>query len=128
MVVPGVILVATILPAFWAIGHFPTTFVFYVAVGWLSGVFCVSSGPVLVMLTETLPRSVRAGAVSTIYAFAIAIFGGSTQVTVKSLLVLTGNPLVPAYYWTAAAVVGLVAMAFVKESAPIKLLASRPAH
>ena len=77
------------------------------------------------MLTETLPRSVRAGAVSTIYAFAIAIFGGSTQVIVKSLLMLTGNPLVPAYYWTGAAAVGLFAMAFVRESAPIKLLARR---
>ena len=125
MLVPGVVLVATILPAFWAIGHFHTTFVFYVAVGWLSVVFCLSSGPVLVMLTETLPRSVRAGAVSTIYAFAIAIFGGSTQVIVKSLLTLTGNPLVPAYYWTGAAAVGLFAMAFVRESAPIKLLARR---
>jgi hypothetical protein len=73
------------------------------------------------MLTETLPKSVRAGAVSTIYAFAIAIFGGSTQFLLKSLLVITGNPLAPAYYWTAAAVIGLVAMLFVRESAPIKL-------
>jgi hypothetical protein len=38
---------------------------------------------------------------------------------------LTGNPLVPAYYWTGAAAVGLFAMAFVRESAPIKLLARR---
>ncbi|MGD0144242.1 MAG: MFS transporter [Rhizomicrobium sp.] len=125
MLVPGAVLAATILPAFWAIGHFHTTFVFYTAVGWLAVVFCLSTGPVLVMLTETLPRSVRAGAVSTIYAFAIAIFGGSTQVTVKSLIVFTGNPLAPAYYWTGAAVIGLAAMAFVRESAPIKLIGRR---
>jgi MFS transporter, MHS family, citrate/tricarballylate:H+ symporter len=123
MVIPGTVVVLTVLPAFWAIGHFHSTLVFYAAIGWLSIMFNLALGPVIVMLTETLPKSVRAGAVSTIYAFAIAIFGGSTQVIVKSLLTLTGNPLVPAYYWTGAAVIGLVAMAFVKESAPIRLSA-----
>jgi MFS transporter, MHS family, citrate/tricarballylate:H+ symporter len=121
MLIPGAMVVLTVLPAFWIIGHFHTTLTFYAAVAWLAVVFNVALGPVIVMLTETLPRSVRAGAVSTIYAFAIAIFGGSTQVIVKSLLDFTGNPLAPAYYWSAAAVIGLVAMAFVKESAPVKL-------
>ena len=123
MVIPGAVVVLTVLPAFWAIGHFHTTFAFYAAVGWLAVMFNLALGPVIVMLTETLPMSVRSGAVSTIYAFAIAIFGGSTQVIVKSLLIFTGNPLAPAYYWMDAAVVGLAAMAFVKESAPIKLSA-----
>jgi len=121
MLVPGIVVVLTVLPAFRMIGHFHTTLAFYAAVGWLAVMFNLALGPVIVMLTETLPRSVRAGAVSTIYAFAIAIFGGSTQFIVKSLLVLTGNPIAPAYYWTGAAVIGLAAMAFVKESAPIKL-------
>jgi MHS family citrate/tricarballylate:H+ symporter-like MFS transporter len=121
MVIPGAVVVLTVLPAFRMIGHFHTTLAFYAAVGWLAVVFNIALGPVIVMLTETLPKSVRAGAVSTIYAFAIAIFGGSTQFLLKSLLVITGNPLAPAYYWTAAAVIGLVAMLFVRESAPIKL-------
>jgi hypothetical protein len=59
--------------------------------------------------------------VSTIYAVAIAIFGGSTQFLLKSLLVVTGNPLAPAYYWTVAAVIGFAATLFVRESAPIKI-------
>lgn len=121
MVIPGAVVVLTVLPAFWAIAHFHMTLAFYAAVGWLAVVFNIALGPVIVMLTETLPKSVRAGAVSTIYAVAIAIFGGSTQFLLKSLLVITGNPLAPAYYWTAAAVIGLVAMLFVRESAPIKI-------
>jgi hypothetical protein len=36
------------------------------------------------------------------------------------LLALTGNPLTPAYYWIGALLVGLTAMALVKESAPVK--------
>jgi MFS family permease len=122
MLIPGAVVVLTVLPAFRIIGHFHTTLAFYAAVGWLAIMFNLALGPIIVTLTETLPRSVRAGAVSTIYAFAIAIFGGSTQVIVKSLLEFTGNPLAPAYYWTGAAVIGLVAMAFVRESAPIKLI------
>lgn len=121
MLIPGAVVVLTVLPAFRIIGYFHTTLAFYAAVGWLAVMFNLALGPIIVMLTETLPRSVRAGAVSTIYAFAIAIFGGSTQVIVKTLLTFTGNPLAPAYYWTGAAVIGLAAMAFVKESAPIKL-------
>ena len=56
-----------------------------------------------------------------VYAFAISIFGGSTQFVLTWLLAVTGNPLAPAYYWTCASLVGLVAMVLVKESAPVRV-------
>src|SRR5205085_222715 len=80
----------------------------------------ISSVPVIVTITETLPPHIRSGAVATIYAFAISIFGGSTQFVIKLLIDRTHNPLAPAYYWTGAAVLGLVAMILVTESAPAK--------
>ena len=78
----------------------------------------VSSVPVIVTITEQLPEHIRSGAVATIYAFAISIFGGSTQFVIKLLIDHTGNPLAPAWYWTGAAIVGLIAMVLVRESAP----------
>jgi hypothetical protein len=75
---------------------------------------------VIVALTEALPMRIRSGAVATIYAFAISIFGGSTQFIVAWLIRVTGNPLAPGWYWTGAAAVGLAVMAFLPESAPIK--------
>jgi hypothetical protein len=33
---------------------------------------------------------------------------------------VTGNPLAPAWYWTAAAIVGIAAMSATRESAPRK--------
>jgi MHS family citrate/tricarballylate:H+ symporter-like MFS transporter len=39
---------------------------------------------------------------------------------IKLLIDRTGNPLAPAWYWTGAAIVGLVAMALVRESAPVR--------
>ena len=79
-----------------------------------------SSVPVIVTITESLPARIRSGAVATIYAFAISIFGGSTQFVIKWLIDRTRNPLAPAYYWTGAAFIGLIAMILVTESAPIK--------
>jgi hypothetical protein len=87
----------------------------------------VSSVPVIVTITEQLPARIRSGAVATIYAFAISIFGGSTQFVLKLLIDRTGNPLAPAWYWTGAAIVGLVAMALVRESAPARGGAAAPA-
>jgi MFS family permease len=121
MLVPAALLLASILPAFWVISHFRTVATFYGAVAWLSMLAAVASAPVLITLTETLPRAVRSGAVATVYAFAISIFGGSTQFSITWLLDVTKNPLAPAFYWSGAAIVGLVAMSLVRESAPVKL-------
>ncbi len=118
-------MLASIFPAFWLIAAYRTTFVFYAAIAWVTILQSLSSTPVVTVLTETLPPRVRSGVVSVVYAFAISIFGGSTQFMLTWLLATTKNPLVPAYYWTAALVVGLLAMALVKESAPIRL-AQRP--
>ncbi len=124
MIVPGVLLLISILPCFWVIGHWKSLAALYGAVGVMTVFASVTSVPVIVTITETLPPRIRSGAVATIYAFAISIFGGSTQFVIKWLIDRTRDPLAPAYYWTAAAVLGLVAKIVVKESAPIK---QRPA-
>jgi MFS family permease len=118
MIVPGVLLLLSILPCFWAIGHFHSVWVLYGAEAVMSIFAAISSVPVIVTITETLPAHIRSGAVATIYAFAISIFGGSTQFMIKWLLTRTGNPLAPAWYWSGAAIVGLVAMSLVHESSP----------
>lgn len=114
------LLLLSILPAFWVISHFRSTATFFGANAWLSMLLALGATPVIVTLTESLPRSIRSGAVAMVYAFAISIFGGSTQFTITWLLDVTKNPLAPAYYWTGALVIGLTAMALVKESAPVK--------
>lgn len=124
MLIPGVVMLATILPSFWLISTYRTTLVFYAAIAWVTIIQALSTTPVVTVLTETLPKRVRSGVVSTVYAFAISIFGGSTQFMLTWLLGATKNPLVPAYYWTGALVIGLTAMALVKESAPVRLRAT----
>lgn len=118
MILPGILLLLSIIPCFWVLGHFRNVWALYGAEAVMSTFAAISSVPVIVTITETLPAAIRSGAVATIYAFAISIFGGSTQFVLKLLIERTGNPLAPAYYWTCAALVGLVAMILVRESAP----------
>ncbi len=120
MIIPGILLVLAIFPCFWAIDHFRNVTALYGAEAIMVIFAAVSSVPVIVTITEQLPPSIRSGAVATIYAFAISIFGGSTQFMIKWLITVTANPLAPAYYWTGAAIIGLIAMALVRESAPVK--------
>jgi MFS transporter, MHS family, citrate/tricarballylate:H+ symporter len=121
MVIPGVLLLVSILPCFWLIAHVPSVWVLYGTEAWMVLLASLSSVPAIVTITESLPPAIRSGAVALIYAFAISIFGGSTQFVITALLKWTGNPLAPAVYWSVALAVGLVAMALVKESAPVKL-------
>jgi MHS family citrate/tricarballylate:H+ symporter-like MFS transporter len=122
MLIPGVLQLLCIFPAFWAISQWRTPFVFYAAIAVVTILQSLSTPPVVTTLTEQLPKAVRSGVVSIVYAFAISIFGGSTGFMLTWLIALSGgNALIPAYYWMGALVIGLVAMALVKESAPVKV-------
>ncbi len=121
MLIPEVVLLLSILPGFWIVSHFRTAITFYAVIAWLSALAALASTPVVTVLTESLPKSIRSGTVATVYAVAISIFGGSTQFTVTWLIGASGNPIAPAFYWTAAVICGLTAMALVKESAPGKM-------
>jgi MFS transporter, MHS family, citrate/tricarballylate:H+ symporter len=70
--------------------------------------------------TEALPQNIRGGVFATIYAVAIASFGGTAQLVVTWLLHVSGNPLAPSWYLLLAAAVGLIAMSLMPETAPIK--------
>jgi MHS family citrate/tricarballylate:H+ symporter-like MFS transporter len=71
--------------------------------------------------TEALPREIRGGVFATVYAVAIATFGGTAQLVVTWLLHVSGNPLAPSWYLLLAAAVGLIAMILMPETAPQRL-------
>lgn len=121
MLVPGVLLFVSILPAFRMITHFRTTATLLGATTILFILLSLSVIPMITWLTESLPPSIRSGGVAVVYAVAIATFGGTTQYIVAWLIARTGNPLAPAWYWTAAAGVGLIGILAARESAPCKV-------
>jgi hypothetical protein len=71
---------------------------------------------------------IRGSVFGTIYAFSIAIFGGTAQLIVTWLTHITGNPLAPAWYLIASGACGVVSTALMAETAPVCLaLAPRAA-
>jgi hypothetical protein len=78
----------------------------------------MNTTPMLVSITESLPRGVRSGALATMYACTISVFGGTTQVIVKWLTDLTDSPLAPAWYMMGALLFGGSAAYLMRETAP----------
>jgi MFS transporter, MHS family, citrate/tricarballylate:H+ symporter len=123
MLVASTLLLLSILPAFWVISHYRTLGTLLGATAVMSILAVFSTGPVIIWLTESLPTAIRSSSLAIVYAVAIAAFGGTTQFAVTWLIRATGNPLAPAWYWSAATLVGLAAMMATRESAPRKLAA-----
>jgi MFS family permease len=120
MILSTALLAGCTYPAFLAIVHFHSAAALFSACVLLGVLTGLTQGPVVAALAESLPRRVRGRALSLIYAFAIAVFGGSTQFAVKWLLRATGNPLAPGWYMLGAALLGLVSMSLLRESAPAR--------
>lgn len=120
MIIPYVVLFLLAFPAFYFVSHARTVFALYAVSALLASLQCWGGGPTLTVVTESLPRRIRAGAVAVIYAISIAAFGGTTQFMITWIIAVTGNPLAPAFYMMGGIAIGLVAMVSVRETAPIK--------
>jgi hypothetical protein len=92
----------------------------YLACAVLASSSTLAGTTALVAITESLPRHVRAAGFGLIYAVSISLFGGSTQFMAAWFTRLTGNPLTPAWYMIGAVVLGLIALMYLRETAPVK--------
>jgi MFS family permease len=114
----SVTLAIVTLPIFLVITQYRTPVTLYVGMFLLATFGCLCIGPAIVMVSESLPRRLRAGGVGTVYAVATTVFGGTTQFMVAWLIGITGNALVPGWYSVVATVLGLAAILAVRETAP----------
>jgi MFS family permease len=107
-----------VLPAYLVIGRAPHAVTIYAAIAVLSALQVAMDVTGLLIVSESLPKRVRSGSLSILYAVALAIFGGSMQFIAKALLDVTGNSLAPAFYVTAALALCAVAMLRMRETSP----------
>lgn len=120
MIVSLLATMSATIPAFLLLDHFRSGPVLLAAAATLTVLFVTGGAVTIMTITESLPRHIRSGAMATIYALSIAVFGGTTQVTIQWLTDWTGDAMAPAYYMSAALVVGLVATIRIAESAPVR--------
>ena len=76
---------------------------------WLSAIYGIYNGAMVVALTEVMPVAVRTVGFSLAYSLATAIFGGNTPAISTALIKATGDSAAPGLWMTAAAVCGLIA-------------------
>jgi MFS family permease len=117
---PRVALSLIVVPLFLWLGAHPDGAALLTVSAVVAALATLSSGANLVAIAESLPAHLRSGVLGTVYAFAIAGFGGSAQVIEAGLVHATGSALAPAWYLTGATAVGVVAMLLMPETAPVK--------
>lgn len=115
----SLLLLVLVEPSFAAMVQFHT--IFALLAGTAAMAFCVGllAASVVASLAESMPVSLRAGGLGIVYALAISGFGGTAQFVVTWLIEVTGSPLAPAWYMTAAVLLGLLGVVAMPESAPV---------
>ena len=121
MITARVLFMLAIFPAFTLMIENRTAFTLIAMTGLLSALSSTSVGVALVALTESLRKDVRSTGLAIVYAVGVAVFGGVAQPGVTWMIERTGSPMAPAWYMIAAALIGIIAMSLMKETAPTKL-------
>jgi hypothetical protein len=76
---------------------------------WLSFIYGLYNGPMVVYLTEIMPVEVRTAGFSLAYSLATAIFGGFTPLICTWLIHVSGNRAMPGLWLSFAALLGPIA-------------------
>ncbi len=127
MIWPNLVHLLLTLPVFYWIVAAHSALALLAGMGVLGFTVSMAYGAFYTALCETLPKRIRGRAFAVLYASAIATFGGTTQLVVTWMIQATGSAMAPGWYLTGANVVGLLAMALMLESAPVRLAAvARP--
>ena len=116
MIWPRILFIAAIIPTFMLVVRIHEPAALLALMAGLSIIGNLSGVPAIIIITESLRKDVRGVGLATIYATAVAVFGGTTQPVVAWLDQVTGNPLAIAWYLMGASCVGLVASILITET------------
>jgi MFS transporter, MHS family, proline/betaine transporter len=83
-------------------------------------------GTMSAALPALFPTDVRYGSLSIGYNIAASAFGGTTPLVMDGLVALTDDDMMPAYYTTLFALIGVVCVLVMKETAQQPLKGSPP--
>jgi MFS family permease len=115
LVGPWILVILLAVPTFYVLNVLRTPAALFATTTLLTVVHIFGSSAAILLFILALPARVRAGALSLVYALAIAIFGGSTQLVEKLLIHWTGNPVAPGWYMACAVAAGLVGALLIRE-------------
>ncbi|MFC7340858.1 MFS transporter [Saccharopolyspora griseoalba] len=114
------------LPAFWLIGQ-GSMLTIVLGLGLLAIGHVQLIGPLAATLPAMFPTKVRYAAFCIGYNLSTAIFGGTAPLINDSVVSSTGNTYFPAFYLMGAALIALVPIMLMKETAKQPLMQDAPA-
>ncbi|MFL6764965.1 MAG: MFS transporter [Sphingomicrobium sp.] len=115
LIVPWLILIALAIPVFHVLNQLRTAPALLASTALLTVFHILGSSPATIHFVEALPARVRAGSIGIVYALAIAIFGGTTQLMEALLIRWTGNPVAPGWYMMGAVLLALTGALLIPE-------------
>jgi MFS transporter, MHS family, citrate/tricarballylate:H+ symporter len=124
MIIPAILNLALLIPIFAWITESRTVLALAVGTAVISLMGAIGGGAFYTAVAESLPKRIRGATFATVYAFSIAIFGGTTQLVITWLIHATHSNMAPAWYLLGASAFGLVARWLIVESAPAKMAAA----
>jgi len=116
MLAPRILFLLATLPGFYLMVRFHNALTLYAATGVIAALSSLSTGAALISLTEAIRKEVRGVGVGVVYAVAVTLFGGATQPIIAWLTHSTHNAMAPAYYMAATSLIGIIAMANMRET------------
>ena len=115
---PRIVFLLALWPAYFLMVRNRDAVTLIASVILLAGCLGLNTAAVFVAVTESLRKELRGAVFGGVYAIAVAVFGGTTQLVIASLIKATGDPLSPAWYVIAFTLVGLIASLAMRETAP----------
>jgi MHS family proline/betaine transporter-like MFS transporter len=109
-------LIVLLYPAFWVMTHFPSLPVVLAALIALMLCYTMGSAPAYALMPENFPKHLRAGYMSSAYAIAVSVFGGTAQLVAAWLIRSTGNKMAPAWYMIGCVLISLIAVSMFEET------------
>src|SRR6201988_4166641 len=97
-------------PCFWLMDVYPSLATAIFAVGFLNLIKAGYSGVLPSVLSEQFPVETRAVGVAFSFSVSVTIFGGFAPFTATWLIAQTGDPMSPAYYLMATALLSIIAL------------------
>lgn len=119
---PWIVLIILAVPTFYMLNALRSASALFGATALLTVLHIFGSSAAILLFIQALPARVRAGSLSLVYALAIAIFGGSTQLVEKLLIRWTANPVAPGWYMVCAVAAGLAGALLIQEQPEISAL------
>lgn len=107
--------VAALLPCFQWLVSAPSTARLMTVIALLAVLLALQTAPVITMLPELFPKSVRTTGMSVVYGLGISVFGGFAQFFVTWLLHVTGNPMAPAWYLMVTVTLSTVVLFWIQD-------------